>query len=218
MPKINRQLSAYLRAGSGKQPVNQANGRSTYYASMWFRSVNEARFAVLFDRLGIPWQYESYHFRIGERWTYTPDFVIDFLSLPEGVDEIIPDRLWPNINYEAPSPSYEQSGLLFIEAKPSLKLARWQDILRVPGFKLDRKEGDWQFVKAHQASCSGWAVSIWSGECFDWDTDWNIKAVQLPDVVNLITWEVLDALDAARGFRFAKKYQVQLERGKGFDD
>lgn len=42
----------------------------TTYAGCRFRSRLEARWAVLFDRLGIPWEYEPQGFQVSHRLTY----------------------------------------------------------------------------------------------------------------------------------------------------
>ncbi|MER5420368.1 hypothetical protein [Streptosporangium roseum] len=60
----------------------------THYAGCRFRSRLEARYAVLFDKLGIRWEYEVQGFLIGEednRRPYLPDF-----WLPG-------DRLWVEV-------------------------------------------------------------------------------------------------------------------------
>lgn len=51
----------------------------TFYAGCRFRSRLEARWAVLFDSLGIRWDYEPEGFDLGECGYYLPDF---FLHLP----------------------------------------------------------------------------------------------------------------------------------------
>jgi hypothetical protein len=48
----------------------------TRYADCHFRSRLEARWAVFFDSLGIPWQYEPEGFNLGEAGAYLPDFLI----------------------------------------------------------------------------------------------------------------------------------------------
>lgn len=46
----------------------------TVYQGYRFRSRLEARWAVFFDALGIPWEYESEGFDLGEAGKYLPDF------------------------------------------------------------------------------------------------------------------------------------------------
>ncbi|WP_394617150.1 hypothetical protein JNUCC0626_47325 [Lentzea sp. JNUCC 0626] len=46
----------------------------TRYAGYRFRSRREARWAVFFDTLGIPWRYEPEGFSLGDAGAYLPDF------------------------------------------------------------------------------------------------------------------------------------------------
>lgn len=50
--------------------------KPTLYRGVAFRSRLEARWAVVFDSLGIRWQYEPHTFDVGHNG-YTPDFYID---------------------------------------------------------------------------------------------------------------------------------------------
>jgi hypothetical protein len=45
----------------------------TVYAGVRFRSRQEARWAILFDRLGLEWQYEAEGYQLPSQW-YLPDF------------------------------------------------------------------------------------------------------------------------------------------------
>src|SRR5919202_5797757 len=46
----------------------------TVYNGQRFRSRLEARWAVFFDALGVPWEYEREGFDLGEFGYYLPDF------------------------------------------------------------------------------------------------------------------------------------------------
>lgn len=49
----------------------------TYYAGHYFRSRLEARWACVFNDLGISWEYEPQGFLVGdERRPYLPDFLL----------------------------------------------------------------------------------------------------------------------------------------------
>lgn len=48
----------------------------TNYAGCRFRSRLEARWAVVFDHLGIPWQYELEGFELSDGQRYLPDFYL----------------------------------------------------------------------------------------------------------------------------------------------
>lgn len=67
----------------------------TYYKGINFRSRLEARWAVIFDRLGIDWHYETegYDIKIDEGYTirYLPDFVLI------GGSVRCPKRLWVEV-------------------------------------------------------------------------------------------------------------------------
>ena len=60
--------------------VNEIKAIPTLYKGNYFRSRLEARWAIIFDRLGIDWRYETegYDIQIGEGYTirYLPDFVL----------------------------------------------------------------------------------------------------------------------------------------------
>lgn len=53
--------------------------KETDYAGVHFRSRLEARWALLFDALGVPWQYEPRCFRTPEGG-YLPDFLVGVRS------------------------------------------------------------------------------------------------------------------------------------------
>lgn len=60
--------------------VNEIRAIQTMYKGIYFRSRLEARWAIIFDRLGIDWRYETegYDIRIDEGYTirYLPDFML----------------------------------------------------------------------------------------------------------------------------------------------
>lgn len=64
----------------------------TRYAGRLFRSRLEARYAVLFDALGIKWDYEPEGFVLDDGSRYLPDF-----WLPES-------RTWVDVRPQAPAP------------------------------------------------------------------------------------------------------------------
>lgn len=74
---------------------NEIKAIPTVYKGISFRSRLEARWAMIFDRLGIRWHYETegYDIRIEEGVTirYLPDFVL------EGGSERCPDRLYVEV-------------------------------------------------------------------------------------------------------------------------
>lgn len=52
-----------------RQPVD------TYYDGYWFRSRTEARWAVFWKTLGLPFEYETEGYDLGEIW-YLPDYYV----------------------------------------------------------------------------------------------------------------------------------------------
>lgn len=62
----------------------------THYAGCRFRSRLEARWAVLFDELGIDWQYEPQGYHVGARLGLTPKPYLPDFHLPN-------ERLWVEI-------------------------------------------------------------------------------------------------------------------------
>lgn len=52
----------------------------TYYKGNYYRSRLEARYAVFFDSINLPFQYESEGFRINDEINYLPDFYIPALG------------------------------------------------------------------------------------------------------------------------------------------
>ena len=51
-------------------------GKKTKYKDLVFRSKLEAKWAVFFDALSIPWKYEPEWFRLPDGRRYLPDFQI----------------------------------------------------------------------------------------------------------------------------------------------
>ena len=53
----------------------------TFYNGYHFRSRLEARYAVMFDALGLEWEYEPEGFDLGELGRYLPDFFLPKLNV-----------------------------------------------------------------------------------------------------------------------------------------
>ncbi|SRR6266702_2847710 len=66
------------RSDTGGQDVTDTTLRAipTPYGGVKFRSRLEARWAMFFDRLHIPWEYEPQGFDIGDGEAYLPDFIV----------------------------------------------------------------------------------------------------------------------------------------------
>jgi len=54
--------------------MNEIKPIQTYYDGHWFRSRLEARWAVVFNALGVPYEYEPEGFDLGDGLRYLPDF------------------------------------------------------------------------------------------------------------------------------------------------
>lgn len=54
--------------------MNEIKPIQTYYDGHWFRSRLEARWAVVFNALGVPYEYEPEGFDLGGGMCYLPDF------------------------------------------------------------------------------------------------------------------------------------------------
>jgi hypothetical protein len=62
----------------------------TPYGGVKFRSRLEARWAIFFDRLHIPWEYEPQGFDIGDGEAYLPDFLL-------GLGDIVWAEIKPSV-------------------------------------------------------------------------------------------------------------------------
>ncbi len=68
----------------------------TRYAGCYFRSRLEARWAVFFDKLHIPWQYEPEGFDLGGAGFYLPDFRITVGDRERWI-EVKPLPMWQQL-------------------------------------------------------------------------------------------------------------------------
>jgi hypothetical protein len=87
----------------------------TYYAGHLFRSRLEARWATVFDNLGVRWEYEPQGYLIGEeRRPYLPDFYLTDLGWwvevkgdPQRLDvRLLTDAVHPTLGLGRPDPWY----------------------------------------------------------------------------------------------------------------
>ncbi len=67
-------LPAQARDDESHAIGNYIKAIETHYQGCRFRSRLEARWAVFFDALGIPWEYEKEGYDLGEAGWYLPDF------------------------------------------------------------------------------------------------------------------------------------------------
>lgn len=71
--------------------ANTIPAKPVTYANTPFKSTAEARWAVLFDALNVPWRYEPERFRTG-RGGYVPDFQLPTLGVWWGVKGAPPTK------------------------------------------------------------------------------------------------------------------------------
>jgi hypothetical protein len=99
------------------------NAIETLYAGCRFRSRLEARWAVFFDHLGVPWQYEPQGFMVGSEGhqrPYLPDFYLPGIGTwvevkgdPLGLDlRLIADAVDPKTGLGRHNPYYETTVLI----------------------------------------------------------------------------------------------------------
>lgn len=72
----------------------------TFYNGYRFRSRLEARWAVFFDTLGLPYEYEKEGYDLGNGLRYLPDFWLPTVGLRGNVHDL---GLWVEIKGEHPS-------------------------------------------------------------------------------------------------------------------
>ena len=65
--------------------ATKLNAIETRYKGYRFRSRLEARWAVFFDTLKIPWEYEKEGYDLGEDGWYLPDFWLPTVGNFDGV-------------------------------------------------------------------------------------------------------------------------------------
>ena len=103
----------------------------TYYNGYRFRSRLEARWAVFFDAIGMPYQYEAEGYVGLNDTTYLPDFFFptyDLYAEVKGTDESLRrdgKKIAAAIDYEATPVS---NGLIILGNIPSPELIKWGNI------------------------------------------------------------------------------------------
>lgn len=121
----------------------------TKYAGHHFRSRLEARWAVFFDALKIPWEYEPEGFECPSGW-YLPDFLLHCKTeeLRSWPDERVyaSDRVW----FEVKPPHYGSSGR---RGGPDIIDPRWRELSEATGIGLYVACG---LPRVEEMECGGW--------------------------------------------------------------
>lgn len=108
----------------------------TRYADTLFRSRLEARWAVFFDSLGIPWRYEFEGYQTNAGW-YLPDFWLPSLQI---FAEVKPR--WPNRDALAKCADVAHGTrfpFVILDEEPAV---RWYMVLR-PDDSIEWLDWDW---------------------------------------------------------------------------
>jgi len=161
----------------------------TRYKGYRFRSRLEARWAVVFDRLGLTWQYESEGFDLGSAGWYLPDF---YLSESKRYLEIKPDiptrdefrKMWElarQHNSRRKIPSYHY----LICGSPGNPKLIMSALNNDGGFNLSLKDGYAIFATAGNSLLQ---IPHFQIQCFcvrgDKDRDPEINTMLFPKIVN----------------------------------
>ncbi|TQS30021.1 hypothetical protein [Microbispora sp. KK1-11] len=121
----------------------------TQYSGCRFRSRLEARWAVFFDTLGIPWEYEPQGYLIGpedNRRPYLPDFYLPGIGTwvevkgdPMGLDRnLMAAAVDPKTGLGRCNPFYETTILILGQIpKPGVAYTHWL-VSRLPFSNCDR--------------------------------------------------------------------------------
>ncbi|MEH0110671.1 hypothetical protein V6N00_13255 [Tersicoccus sp. MR15.9] len=77
-PSATSRKASPRKPAAARRPSRapKPRGLEVLYSGKLFRSRLEARWAILFDQLGIDWDYEPCHYRVGADLWYLPDFYL----------------------------------------------------------------------------------------------------------------------------------------------
>lgn len=164
----------------------------TRYAGYHFRSRLEARWAVFFDSLELPWEYEPEGFVLPNGQWYLPDFRVRYPGQTSGeIDG--PHNVW-------------------FEVKPRLDLVsidEWSKLEEFDGIEtlvlLDGIPAQRMYMRARDARAHGRrgefddGLALWSRKGRLWWDDWSSFYVH--DACG-VAETVCYAIDMARGSRF----------------
>lgn len=127
----------------------------THYKGFRFRSRLEARWAVLFDYVGVKWEYETEGFELDDTRWYLPDFWLpDFWSIaPKSMGGQVMQGVFFEVKPVLPSAiEIEKAQMMWVGGKPTLF------ILNIPD-----GQSDTPVIPLHFPDTQG-AKGVW-GKC-----------------------------------------------------
>lgn len=106
-------------SNNNNNPIRRIKAIETMYGNTLFRSRLEARWAVLFDELGVEWLYEYEAFNLSDGSNYLPDFYFPKWNL---YAEIKPTKEFKDSRWLVFGTDIEDSpGLIILTGKPKIK-------------------------------------------------------------------------------------------------
>jgi hypothetical protein len=110
----------------------------THYKGYRFRSRLEARWAVFFDALGVPYEYEREGFDLGRAGWYLPDF-----WLPK-------QHCWIEIKPDRPNPAEDDKAYALAKATQQMVFVFWGPIpMPISESEFDSCNGDSAYAYFH---------------------------------------------------------------------
>jgi len=189
----------------------------TRYAGCRFRSRLEARWAVFFDTLSIPWEYEPEGFELGDGERYLPDFRLlrpngSYVYVEVKGDDSMAsndyrEMLSSAVDYHGPL----ENGLLLLGPIPDVSRASVVLHSRLVWKKGDYLESvEWRYLHQHSylwpyvgvgSYEDGWSAPGWSPEA-TWKA--RVLEVALPEDQRWfpLNGKLKAAYEAARSARF----------------
>ncbi len=144
----------------------------TRYKKCFFRSRLEARWAVFFDAIGIPWEYEKEGYKLSDGTWYLPDFWLPSMSC------------FFEVKGQAPTDAErDRAFLLSEEAKQLVVIA--SGVMNVESLKYNGRDfGEWPVSGFNIEAFGGKPWSMWSAPAFDfWMWNW-ILSTDLPPFIS----------------------------------
>lgn len=176
----------------------------TVYKGYRFRSRLEARWAVFFDALDLPWEYEPEGFELGEGLRYLPDFRVTYPG--RGADEV--HTRWFEVKADLRDLSHsdwvkllrfsQEQGLIILDGAPSARMyLKPEGCLQDDGGEMPAAPYKAQPHALEHERC-GWALWCAKGRLW-WDEHVNFFS---PTTYFGHDTSIEDAANKARAARF----------------